>query len=131
MRQEILLNENWRFHKGDIPVPRPADKGPVYIQSKVERKKIGPAAYHYHDKPDEFSSSGEIKSEGWVFCQLPHDYIIDRDINGNEIKRADQVARCGNAVCPAVAEALTRANLPEYCMMVIPDMAHLHDVMTS
>jgi len=79
MRREILLNENWRFHKGDIQVCRPADKGPVYIQSKVERKKIGPAAYHYHDKPDEFSTSGEIKSEGWVFCQLPHDYIIDQD----------------------------------------------------
>lgn len=79
MRSEILLNENWRFHKGDIQVSRPADKGPVYIQSKVERKKIGPAAYHYHDKPDEFSSSGEIKSEGWAFCQLPHDYIIDQD----------------------------------------------------
>lgn len=62
---------------------------------------------------------------------FPHDYIIDRDIHGNEIKRADQVARCGNAVCPAVAEALTRANLPEYCMVVIRDMAHLHDVMTG
>ena len=48
-----------------------------------------------------------------------------------EIKRADQVARCGNAVCPAVAEALTRANLPEYCKVVIRDMAHLHDVMTG
>lgn len=79
MRNEILLNENWRFHKGDIQVDRPSDKGPVYIQSKVERKKIGPAAYHYHDKPDEFNSSSEIKSEGWVFCQLPHDYIIDQD----------------------------------------------------
>ena len=43
---------------------------------------------------------------------FPHDYIIDKDINGNPITRADQVARCGNAVCPAVAEALVRANLP-------------------
>ena len=86
MRREILLNENWRFHKGDIQVCRPADKGPVYIQSKVERKKIGPAAYHYHDKPDEFSSSGEIKSECWVFCQLPHDYIIDYIIDQDNDK---------------------------------------------
>ncbi len=62
---------------------------------------------------------------------FPHDYIIDRDVNGNPITRADQVARCGNAVCPAVAEALVRANLPECCKKKIPDMAHLHNVMTS
>ena len=62
---------------------------------------------------------------------FPHDYIIDKDINGNPITRADQVARCGNAVCPAVAEALVRANLPEYCKKKISDMAQLHSVMTS
>lgn len=44
---------------------------------------------------------------------FPHDYIIDKDSNGNKIKRADQVARCGNAVCPAISEALVKANLPE------------------
>lgn len=79
MRSEILLNNNWRFHKGDIVVNRPADKGPVYSQSKVERKKIGPAAYHYHDNPDEFGSSREIRSEGWTTVHLPHDYVIDQD----------------------------------------------------
>lgn len=62
---------------------------------------------------------------------FPHDYIIDRDIHGNPITRSDQVARCGNAVCPAVAEALVRANLPEYCKRKIADMAELHDVMTG
>lgn len=62
---------------------------------------------------------------------FPHDYIIDRDVNGDPITRADQVARCGNAVCPAVAEALVRANLPEYCKKKITDMAQLHSVMTS
>lgn len=79
MRREILLNDNWLFHRGDIKVPLPFDKGPVYSQSKVERKKIGPAAYHYHDKPNESKYFGEIKSEGWVACQLPHDYVIDQD----------------------------------------------------
>jgi DNA (cytosine-5)-methyltransferase 1 len=62
---------------------------------------------------------------------FPHDYIIDKDVNGRPITRADQVARCGNAVCPAVAEALVRANLPEHCKKKITDMAHLHNVMTS
>lgn len=62
---------------------------------------------------------------------FPHDYIIDKDVNGRPITRADQVARCGNAVCPAVAEALVRANLPEHCKKKISDMAQLHNVMTS
>lgn len=62
---------------------------------------------------------------------FPHDYIIDKDVLGNPITRADQVARCGNAVCPAVAEALVRANLPECCKVRIEDMEELHRVMTS
>lgn len=46
---------------------------------------------------------------------FPPDYIIDRDYLGNEYKKSAQVARCGNAVCPQVAAALVRANLPEWC----------------
>jgi DNA (cytosine-5)-methyltransferase 1 len=44
---------------------------------------------------------------------FPADYIIDVDKNGNKISKAKQVARCGNSVCPAVAQALVNANLPE------------------
>lgn len=62
---------------------------------------------------------------------FPHDYIIDRDVKGNAITRTDQVARCGNAVCPAVAEALVRANLPECCKVKVEDMSQLHDIMIS
>lgn len=47
---------------------------------------------------------------------FPPDYIIDRDEDGNAISKSDQVARCGNAVCPPVARALVYANLPEYCI---------------
>lgn len=47
---------------------------------------------------------------------FPADYIIDVDADGNKISKADQVARCGNAVCPPVAEALVRANFPEICV---------------
>lgn len=56
---------------------------------------------------------------------FPHDYIIDRDADGNPITRANQVARCGNAVCPAVAEAMVRANLPECCKRKINSMEEL------
>lgn len=47
---------------------------------------------------------------------FPPDYIIDRDPDGNPISQKDQVARCGNAVCPTEARALVAANLPEYCV---------------
>ena len=56
---------------------------------------------------------------------FPHDYIIDRDADGNPITRANQVARCGNAVCPAVAEAMVRANLPECCKRKFNSMEEL------
>jgi len=46
---------------------------------------------------------------------FPHDYIIDRDYMGNPYTKSKQIARCGNAVPPPFAEALTRANLPELC----------------
>ena len=46
---------------------------------------------------------------------FPPDYIIDRDFEGKNYSRKEQVARCGNAVPPPFAEALVRANLPEWC----------------
>ncbi|WP_150274142.1 DNA cytosine methyltransferase [Paenibacillus tepidiphilus] len=46
---------------------------------------------------------------------FPESYIIDVDANGNKYPEKDQVARCGNAVPPAFANALVRANLPEHC----------------
>jgi DNA (cytosine-5)-methyltransferase 1 len=46
---------------------------------------------------------------------FPEDYIIDHDDKGNPYPKKEQVARCGNAVPPPFAEALTRANLPELC----------------
>ena len=79
MRKEINLNKNWFFHKGDIKVDRPADKGPVYAQSKTERKKIGPAAYHYHDRPDDYGNECEKSSTRWYRVDLPHDYIVEQD----------------------------------------------------
>lgn len=46
---------------------------------------------------------------------FPTTYVIDRDHTGKPYSKKDQVARCGNAVPPPFAEALTRANLPELC----------------
>ena len=55
------------------------------------------------------------------------DYIIDVDPYGQPISRADQVARCGNAVCPPLAEALVRANLPECPARRFETMKELYD----
>lgn len=46
---------------------------------------------------------------------FPADYVIDRDDAGRPFNKAEQVAKCGNAVPPAFARALVQANLPELC----------------
>ena len=48
---------------------------------------------------------------------FPPDYIIDVDADGKPYPKSEQVARCGNAVCPPIPTALVRANLPEVCEM--------------
>lgn len=50
---------------------------------------------------------------------FPKDYIINRDSSGKILSQVAQVARCGNAVCPDIPNALVRANLPELCAAVI------------
>ena len=47
---------------------------------------------------------------------FPSDYIIDVDADGKPYPKSEQVARCGNAVCPPIPTALVRANLPELCI---------------
>lgn len=53
------------------------------------------------------------------------DYCIDFDVNGKPYSKSEKVERCGNAVCPAVSEALVRANFPERCCKKITTMAEL------
>lgn len=57
---------------------------------------------------------------------FPSDYIIERDYKGNAYGKTKQVARCGNAVCPPLAEAMVRADLPEWCGQRIVTMEQLH-----
>lgn len=47
---------------------------------------------------------------------FPPDYIIDRDYTGKPYPKSQQVARCGNAVCPPMAAAVVAAQLPEYAV---------------
>ena len=80
MRDEILLNQGWLFHKGEITVGKLFNKGPIYTQSKTERKLIGPAAYKYFDMPDPFFTNAEYKDDNWIQVEIPHDYVVAQDI---------------------------------------------------
>ncbi len=60
---------------------------------------------------------------------FPFDYKIDFDLNGKKYSKSAQVARCGNSVPPPFAEALVRANLPEYCGKKFDSMEALHEEM--
>ena len=62
---------------------------------------------------------------------FPSDYAIERDYLGNIYRKNKQVARCGNAVCPPMAEALVKANLPEWNNITIVTMAQLDKVLTA
>lgn len=60
---------------------------------------------------------------------FPPDYIIDKDYTGKPYPKTQQVARCGNAVCPPMAAAVVAANLPEYTVSPkIRSMAELMEV---
>ena len=62
---------------------------------------------------------------------FPPDYQIERDYLGNAYPKSKQVARCGNAVCPPLAEAMVRANLPEWCGEKITTMEQLDEIQTA
>lgn len=63
---------------------------------------------------------------------FPSDYQIEFDYNGKPYSKKEQVARCGNAVCPPMAEAVVRANLPEYAARgTITTMEELEKAMVA
>lgn len=64
-------------------------------------------------------------SELYAAMGFPADYIIDRDYTGRDYPKTQQVARCGNAVCPPLATAVVRANFPEWCGEIITTMGQL------
>lgn len=97
--------------------------GYALAEDDVLLLEIGGALYYIADIGLRMLSPRELYNA----MGFPPDYIIDRDYMGNEYKKSAQVARCGNAVCPPVASALVRANLPEWCGVSITTMAQLLD----
>lgn len=92
-------------------------------EDEVLLLEIGGALYYIADIGLRMLSPRELYNA----MGFPPDYIIDRDYEGHEYKKSAQVARCGNAVCPPVASALVRANLPEWSGVTITTMAQLMD----
>lgn len=77
MREKILFDNDWLFHKGDIRHPLPTSKGPMYSQSKTERMLWGPAAIRYNADPDQFFGDKEVCTDTWEYVTLPHDYTVN------------------------------------------------------
>lgn len=76
MREKIRLRNGWLFHQGEIEIPKPWAKGPVYMQAKNQECRTGPASVGYRDIPDDVSEDGELTTEKWEWVCLPHDYMI-------------------------------------------------------
>ncbi len=87
---------------------------------------IGGVAFYIRDILLRMLSPREL----YAAMGFPPDYIIDRDYMGNEYGKTKQVARCGNAVCPPLAEAVVRANY-EPAPMTIVTMAQLESVVSA
>lgn len=86
--------------------------------------EIGGAFYYIADIGLRMLSPRELYNA----MGFPPDYIIDRDYTGKPYPKNEQVARCGNAVCPPLAAAVARANFPEYVAGdTIGTMAELMD----
>lgn len=83
---------------------------------------IGGAAYYIADITLRMLTPRELyKAMGF-----PDDYIIDRDFRGNPYPKSQQVARCGNAVCPPLASAMVRENFPEWAVRDVRLMAEFN-----
>lgn len=83
--------------------------------------RIGGAEYYISDILLRMLTPKEL----YAAMGFPTDYVIERDYTGKAYPKSQQVARCGNAVCPPMATAVVRANMPEWYLVDITTMAEL------
>lgn len=103
-----LLNRHCSYHLADDEVILLMIRGIAYYIADITLRMLTPREL--------YNAMG-----------FPPDYIIDHDYMGNAYGKTKQVARCGNAVCPPLAEAMVRANLPEWCGQKITTMEQLNN----
>ena len=77
MREKILFNNDWNFHRGDIKQEYPRIKAMAYRSAKTERYLMGPASQNYMIPGVSVlkGTKAEFKSEHWEKINLPHDYM--------------------------------------------------------
>jgi len=81
MREKLLFDEAWQFHKGEIEEFIPPRKGPIYGSAKTECYTWGPASFDYNDISDYYYRGKSIERELWQTVHLPHDYIINGEMS--------------------------------------------------
>jgi len=64
MRKRMLLDFDWKFHRGDIPFPQPDNHEETYASTKAGQV-LGAAAPSYDDSQ-------------WERVRLPHDWVIEQ-----------------------------------------------------
>ena len=77
MREKILFDKGWKFHRGDLCMRNTVMKGPDYMGAKTERMLISAAAYDYKDESDSYDPS-KMSGDLWENVSLPHDYVIEQ-----------------------------------------------------
>ena len=76
MREEILFDDDWLFHRGDVKYSEPVNKGAMYQQAKTERARTGPACRQYIPDTNGFQKDHKLYTETWEEVCIPHDYVI-------------------------------------------------------
>ena len=65
MREKILFDDGWFFHRGDLKYAESARKGIMYESAKTERYHIGPAAPAHFAETDSYDNGREHNNERW------------------------------------------------------------------
>jgi beta-galactosidase len=69
-RETVLLDADWRFHRGDIPFPKVRGDSPTYESTKAGAAR-GAAAIKYDDS-------------AWRALDLPHDFVVEGPFDPDE-----------------------------------------------
>lgn len=94
-----LLNKHCGYHLADDEILLLQIGGVWYFLSDITMRMLTP-------------------KELYAAMGFPPDYIFDfiDPSTGKPYPKSEQVARCGNAVCPQMASAVVRANFPEWAV---------------